>query len=786
MKAAPPLTRFTRLVIEHRAAVITAISVMTLVLGMGALRLRVDIDPDQQLPQSHPYIKTLNRVNHLFGDKNLVIIGLTPRDGDPFSVTFLEKAGAITRLISELPGADSTLLRSLASASTTLVRRGPGQLIVEPTLPEHLTSTAADELRDHALSHPIFRGTLVSYDGTTLGLYFTVNLTPALPGYVNVHRAILDILQREDDGTFSYLLSGPVVIASQLNTQASTSTSYLLLSLLVIGLIHYHAFRSWQAVVLPIATGLIAVLWAMGAMGHLGIALDPFNATTPILILAVGAGHAVQLLKRYYEELDTGLSNRASIIRSIESAGGAMIVAGTIAIVSFLSLSTLGTQSMRTFGLLTAFGVSSALLIEMTLIPAVRSFAGRPRSAGSRHSFLDTPLRLIAESASSPRRARTLLFSYASLVGLCGFFAANIEVDTSFKRNLSQADAVRKDDDALNERFAGTNDLLILIEAEEGSLLTDPVVIAAISRFQRRLRTIAGVGATISFVDTLQIIHAAIRDSGDRSELPSSRDLASQYLLLYSMSGGGDLGTILSPDYRFAKLSVLLHRDSTHYGEEVIRVAQQIAREELPATVNISVAGTLASNAALTEVMVSGKLLNILQVVCITAVVASVMFRSILLGALVVLPVGASLIVIFGLMGLSGTPMDVGTSVVCALSVGIGADYAVYFLARIQEELRLDAPSYQAAVRRATATSGLAIVYVASAIALGYLTLCLSDFRLFEQLGGMVAVAMLSAAGSTLIVLPALLTCLPQSLRSNPRSLSTGSTPGAIGGFGTP
>jgi predicted RND superfamily exporter protein len=51
----------------------------------------------------------------------------------------------------------------------------------------------------------------------------------------------------------------------------------------------------------PLVTALLAVIWAMGFLGLMGAPFDVFNASTPILILAI-AGHAVQILKRYYEE----------------------------------------------------------------------------------------------------------------------------------------------------------------------------------------------------------------------------------------------------------------------------------------------------------------------------------------------------------------------------------------------------------------------------------------------------------------------------------------------------
>src|SRR5258708_40329963 len=79
---------------------------------------------------------------------------------------------------------------------------------------------------------------------------------------------------------------------------------FLPLAMLLIGIVLWFSFRSVQGLFLPLLTGIIAVLWSLGIMSRFSVPLDVFNATTPILILAVPAGHAVQILKRYREEFE--------------------------------------------------------------------------------------------------------------------------------------------------------------------------------------------------------------------------------------------------------------------------------------------------------------------------------------------------------------------------------------------------------------------------------------------------------------------------------------------------
>jgi predicted RND superfamily exporter protein len=760
------LSRLTKTIVSHRYLVILSTTLVSIAMAVGLLEVRVDIDPDQQLPQDHPYIRTLNRLNTLFGDKNLVIVGLVPVDGDPFRPTFLKTLRRITQRIQELPGVDSRLLQSLGADSTTLIERSAEQFTVQPALPVTLDERTAAETRQKIMADPLLTGVLVSHDGSAFAIYCTIELTDTLPGYVDIHRAIKESLDAEHDGSFEYLLSGPVIVASELNLQAGQVGRYFAAAVGTIALVLYLTFRTWQAIVLPVLTGLLAVVWSLGLMGHLSLPLDPFNATTPILILAVGTGHAAQLLKRYYEELADYSDNDLAIVRTVGSVGGATVASGTIAILSFLSLTTLGTQSMRTFGLLTAFGIMSILVIELTFIPALRSLMGapeRPRTTNTNTStgnFLD----ILATRISQPRIAQRVLATYGVLIAGSAILAQRLVVDTSFKRNLAPDDIVRRDDDQLNLMFSGTNDLIMLLSTTDDRALITPESVAAIAQLQDRLASIPEVGRSLSFVDTLKSIHSSLRDPDNGEAVPSSEEVSAQYLFLYSLSGGAGLGTILTPDYKIAKLTVLLHNDSTQYAQAVISQALAIATQELPETVHIEVTGTLASNAALTEVMVRGKLRNMAQIVGVTAAIASALFQSLALGLLVVVPVVVSGIFNFGLMALLGIPLDIVTAVVIALSVGIGADYSIYLLARFREE-SLRGMSELACLERTLATSGSAVISVASAIGLGFVVLCASGFRLFVQLGGLVALSMLTVTVSTLLLIPAILTIVP-SLRS--------------------
>ncbi len=160
------------------------------------------------------------------------------------------------------------------------------------------------------------------------------------------------------------------------------------LALAMIGYLHYRAFRTIQGMIVPLVTAIMGVVWALGLMGLIGAPMDPWNIMTPILLLAIGAGHSVQILKRYYEEYARSRAtqpelpgtehNRIAVIEATVKVGVVMLAAGTIASLSFASLAAFGLPTIKNFGLCTAFGIVAALTVEMTFIPAIRVLMSPP------------------------------------------------------------------------------------------------------------------------------------------------------------------------------------------------------------------------------------------------------------------------------------------------------------------------------------------------------------------------------------------------------------------------
>ena len=542
-------------------------------------------------------------------------------------------------------------------------------------------------------------------------------------------------------------------------------------AVVVLALVLFQAFRSRQGLVLPLLTGILAVIWGVGTMGATGVPMDVFNATTPILILAVATGHAVQMLKRYYEEyarlhLDAPAmapdeTNRQAVLAALCRVGPVMVVACSVACLGFASLVVFDVSTVRTFGIFTAIGILATLVLELTFIPALRSMMKPPSSkelrANAQPGIWDRLTAVVARWVTAKSRTwiyvGAVVFVSVALIGM-----SRVVVDNSMKSYFAESLDIIQDDKALNSRLGGTNTAFLMIQGRDADAIKNPRTLAAIDQLQRFVEGQPQVGKTVSIADFVKRMNQAMhRDDPAFYKVPTSAELISQYLLLYSMSGEpGDFDSYVDYAYRLANITVFMKSDSSAYFEQLATNIRAFAASNFGDDVQVRIGGGLAEGAALSEVMVNGKILNIVQIAAVVALVSSLVFRSLLAGAMVLLPLLVSVLANFGLMGWTGIPLNISTALISAMAVGLGADYAIYLIYRIREELQAG-KGHTEAVTDVVKTAGKAVILVAVAVAAGYGVLLLSfGFRIHQWMAILIAAAMLVSAMAALILVPAL------------------------------
>jgi uncharacterized protein len=759
-------------IVRQRKWVILTSVGLTVFFALQLKNLTVLIDPDKSVPQTHPLIAATNRIEALFGNKFTAVILVTPTQGDAFRPEILGKIQRITAKIAREPTLVRSSLASLSARKVKSISGSEAGLEVKPLM-EKVPATPAEmaALRAALRSNPAYENLIISKDRTALAVVADFKVPQ---GFTPIARNLKAITDAERDASVDISLGGVPIFLSLLEHYSARMGFLFPLAVLIIGLIHYEAFRTLQALFLPLVTALLAVLWGLGFMGIAGVPLDVFNATTPILILAIAAGHAVQILKRYYEEyhrirsqspgLDPKEAGREAVMAALCKIGPVMIAAGAIAALSFFSLAIFEIQTIQTFGIFTGVGILGALVLEMSLIPALRSALSPPGRRESRRekqiAFWDRSVTRACDLVLFQRKRVYVVTAALSAVLLAGVTRVNI--DNSQKALFYGKLVAKQDDEKLNARMAGSNAVYLLIEGKEADAIKSPKVLRAMESVQDFLGREALVGKTVSLADFVKRIHRAM--NADRPEfdvIPDDQNLIAQYLLLYSTSGEpGDFDSYVDYHYQNANILAFVKTDSTSEIDALSKRLMAFAETQFGPEVRVQVGGGTTGSIALNEVMIREKLLNIAQIMGVVFLISSLLFRSLTGGALICVPLVMTVLANFGALGLLGIPLQIFTALVSAMAVGIGADYAIYLSYRIREELERGGNESDA-VREAFTSAGKAILFVSSAVAGGYAVLVFSfGFLLHLWMGILIALAMLVSAISALTLFPALLLTL--------------------------
>lgn len=760
--------------IRHRVWIMAAMLTLTAFFGVQMTSLKLDSDPDLWSPRGHPYIQATKAIEALFGGRNFTVVGVIPKQGDIYAPDVLRKIRQIQRSIEILPEAVRANVVSIAARKAKDIS-GTADGMEVRELAQIVPSTPAelDRLRQALALNPIYLNSLVAPAGEAAAILADFRLDKTNPSYSALYAKLEAIVDAERDGSVDIVIGGLPVYVASFEAYMQKMPVFFGVALLIIMLIQYLSFRSFQGMLLPTTSGILSVVWALGVMGMLGLHMDGMNTTTPILILAVATGHATQMLKRYYEEFERlepaagvdGLTvdalrrSRQALVEALARVGPVMLVIGLIAATAFYSLAMSEVLVVRHFGVLAGSGVVAAVIIEFTLIPSLRALLRPPRRRPApRASWLDR--RLIALSdALNDRRAFGILVACLALIGLAGLGTGRLQVDSSFKRYNAADSQVRKDDDRLNALFGGTNSIIFLVQGAEPDALKDPAVLKAMVALQDHLGRQPGVGKTQSIADLIRRMNLAMHENAaEYDAVPDRRDLIAQYLFLYALSGDpGDFDNFVDNDYRSAAVWVYVKDDSTARAESLYRGARSIIDNTFPPTVTVSMGGSLPQTIAINDSVTQEKVANILQVALVMFVLSALLFRSIVAGLFILIPLVLVVIVNAGLMGWLGLPLDMSAATTVAMAIGIGSDFEIYLLWRLREELVRTGGDTRRASRTAFLTAGKAVVYVAAAIVCGYAVLLVSDFNFYSRLGITVMVTMAIAAASALVLLRAMM-----------------------------
>jgi predicted RND superfamily exporter protein len=369
------LLRLTGRVERRAGSVLVAAALVAVVCGAGMARLRVDATFEDLYGEGSRVVRWAHFVaDRLRGPDTLEVELALPAGADvaaPETLAVVEAASARLAALPDVTGVRS-LLDLLASANRMLTGDDPRG--------EHPAATArGNRMLLELLAREPGQATARFYDPAAGHLRLSVETAKPPQERVRALVAGAEAALREVlPPGWSFSVTGPVALVRDLlEALQSGQRSSFLQAWLTVGALVCLFLRSLRLGLLVMVPTVLPVVATVGAMGVLGVPLDPGSAMVAAVVLGISDDDAIHLLTQYRRLRASGAAVAAAVEGALVHAGRAMVTTSLSLSLGFAALALSPWKSVASFGLLSAVAILAALGAVLVVLPAALYGAGR-------------------------------------------------------------------------------------------------------------------------------------------------------------------------------------------------------------------------------------------------------------------------------------------------------------------------------------------------------------------------------------------------------------------------
>ena len=753
---------------------------ITALLAWSATRLEVQAGFTKMLPLQHPYMKTFLKYQQDFGGANKVLVAVKARQGDVFNAAALAKLKAVHEDLFFMHGVDRSSVLSLYSPNTIFMEVVEDGFRAGPVLPSNFKADAQgfEELRANLLKSQ-WVGRIVAKDFTAALVSVTLlERDPRTGERLDLRQVGEDlekIRAKNEDGQFSIHIIGFAKSSSDIAAGAKGVMVFFGVAFAITAVLLLWYSGSVKLTALALAVALTPVVWLLGLLPILGLALDPMSILVPFLIFSIGVSHAVQMTNAWKLEAlrgRDGLSAARIAFVKLFIPGASALLANAI---GFLVIAFVQIEMVQELVITATLGVTLMILTNKLLLPILLSFMrmapGEARGHG--HETLGDPVWRRLARATTPRAAVLVIAAGVALLA-AGLWKARDEVIGDLGQGVPELRAdsrYNRDVDVITKSFAiGVDVLQVIAQGGAPAACTSYEMLDAIDRFEFLMRQTDGVQSAVGLASFAKMASVGYNE-GDAKwfAIPDTREARNQSVM-FSTRRGGDL---VNGDCSATNISVFTrdHQAATlaHIVDQVKRFKGAFDSPSLSFELASGNAGVMAATneaVAAADHWVNWALFGAVTLLCL------ITFRSVAVTACIVLPLGLVTVLCYALMAALGIGMKVNTLPVVALGVGVGVDYGIYLFEVIRHEMRSRAASLQDAFFEALRQRGTASLFTAVTMTAGVATWLFSQLRFQADMGVLLAFMFLVNAFGAILLAPAIAAFLLRGGEENGRRVA--------------
>ncbi|SMG26665.1 RND family transporter [Fibrobacter sp. UWB13] len=447
--------------------------------------------------------------------------------------------------------------------------------------------------------------------------------------------------------------------------------------------------RSLRGVIVPAIATVGGIASVLGVNAWLGIIGDESMVALPVLLgMALSVGYSIHYINSFRMHFRRTGNCRESVINAVEETGWPILFTVITTVASLISFLFAGIRPIRWIGGISAGIVFMVYLYVIILIPILMSFGKNTKpdptevkAAGA--TKIDILFEFFGRKVCRHSGIVAAISAAIMLAQIPGVM--NIDVNMDYTKTMGEKISfVTRLMDMLSGKLGSLYDFNVMVEFNDGDALKDPANMKRIETLEQKLGTlqltkISGDKPRVQSVTRLvkEMNRTLNSDSTEYYKIPDAQDMLTQLLFLYEISDADALFERMDEDYKTTFIHIELSGYDAKKIVEDLDSAKSYAAQIFP-DAKTSIVGEVVNYAEMNGKLVNGLLRSFGGSFVIIAIMMILAFGSIKAGLIGMIPNVAPVLLIGGVMGYSGMPLDMITMIVMPMILGIAVDDTIH------------------------------------------------------------------------------------------------------------
>ncbi|MBC8549912.1 MAG: MMPL family transporter [Candidatus Brocadiales bacterium] len=723
-------------------------------------KIRVDASASRMMVKDDPNRIFYEETIETFGSDNTTVIYV--KDEKLFTYEKLEAIEEIFYELYDVPGVS----RVNGLYSVKNFKGMDGYLDTNPLLdPIPEEQEELDAARKDAINSPLMLGSMISEDGKVMAISVIAEPVKGDDDFDKNFSTAIDevIAPLKDKVDEVFQIGTPLtrrsIIYHILDDQMTLVplAVAILLVLLVVGL------KSFNGAIIPVITGGLSVIWAVGFMTLMGIPIQVLTVIMPCLVLVLGATEDMHIISEYFNGVGEGKTKLQAIDYMSRKVSTAIVLTALTTFLGFASIILNDITLLKEFGIASTFGLFVNFWITITIVPACLRFFGESKSPfRKKHQEGEEGGKLFKWVAEKSIRIvntkkRLAVIVYCVLVLISCYGITMIKVDNDLLGYFKASSDIRVKADILHEDLAGAQTFYIALKApgHEKGAFKKSEFLKKIFATQGYIDGSGDFDNSVSLSNNIALVNREMNGgTRDKCLIPDKDELVSQYLLFFTRD---DIDRYVSSDYSEANIVVRHNLSSSFDLRIALNKLTEVLKKQFDGTgieYRYTSESILINSAA--ESIAVGQVQSLGLMGLIIFIIMCVLFVNIKAGFLSLVPNLFPIVLLYGVMGIFNVPLNPGTAMIAAIAIGIAVDDTIHFMVRYNAEMRIlndQTKAMESSIREETRP----VLTTSIALALGFASLGFSHFVPLIYFGLLSAMVMVLALMSDMVITPMLL-----------------------------